>query len=56
MPSQTRLQIIVVLVALVLWVAAVVLALLDGDEVLKIVTPIVTMAFGWLFAVKAGLE
>lgn len=51
---KDKVQAIVVLAIVILWIVSVVLATLDGNEMLKIVTPITTMMFGWLFAVKAS--
>jgi hypothetical protein len=51
--SQAKLQFLIVTVIVILWIVAVCIAAFDGNDLLKIVTPIATMAFGWLFADKA---
>jgi hypothetical protein len=51
--NKGKVQLIVVLVVFGLWVFGMILAQFDGNELLKIITPFMTMVFGWLFAEKA---
>jgi hypothetical protein len=48
--SREHLQVFVLLIILGGWVTAVLCAVFDGDTALKAVTPVTTIAFGWLFA------
>ena len=53
--STGRLRALVVVVVLVLWVLGAVVATLTGNSVLlKIATPMMTLAAGWLFTEKAS--
>lgn len=51
--TKSRLQIIVASGIVGLWGVGAILATIDGDTMLKVTTPLVTMIFGWLFAAKA---
>jgi len=50
--TKSTVQLIVVLVIVGVWVFALLLAQFDGNTMLKVVTPIMTMMTGWLFAAK----
>jgi hypothetical protein len=51
--SKERLQFIVVIAVLLLWTVGLIVSLVDGDTMLRILTPLMTMVFGWLFTQKA---
>jgi len=44
---------IVILVIVGTWVITLIIAAFDGNTALKAATPMLTMAFGWLFAARA---
>jgi hypothetical protein len=51
--SKKTIQFAVVGVVCIAWLAALVVAFIDGTAGLKAVTPFVTLVFGWLFAERA---
>ena len=51
--NKERLQFIVVIVIVVMWVIGIVLSIFDGSVLAKAMTPLLTMVFGWLFTQKA---
>lgn len=53
---RARLQSLVVLLLGAAWIIGAVLASFDGTTLLRVTTPMVTMAFGWLFAKEATGE
>jgi hypothetical protein len=51
--KKSNAQFIVVMVVVVAWALALLLAQFDGSTMLKVVTPLMTLVFGWLFSAKA---
>lgn len=48
--KKSQVQYLVIGGLLFAWVAAGIIASLDGSTMLRATTPVVTLAFGWLFA------
>jgi len=51
--NKAMAALVVACVVIGLWIVGILLAINDGDEMLKILTPFTTTAFGWLFTAKA---
>jgi amino acid transporter len=50
--TKGKVQLIAVLFILGMWGASAIVAVFDGKDFVKIVTPIATLGFGWLFGGK----
>jgi hypothetical protein len=51
--TKEKLQFIVALIIIAVWVLGIILSIIDGSTLAKATTPIVMMMFGWLFTQKA---
>jgi hypothetical protein len=51
--NKESLQLIVVGVIIILWILGLIISTFDGNTMLKAVTPMMTLVFGWLFTAKA---
>lgn len=51
--TKGKLQLIIALSMFVLWGVGIVVASFDGDAMVKLMTPLMTMMVGWLFTQKA---
>jgi len=52
--NRERVQLVVALGMIALWALGLFVALWDGNTMLKVVTPFMTMVIGWLFTAKAS--
>lgn len=51
--TKPNVQLIVALCMFGLWAVGIVVAAFDGDVMVKVMTPLMTMMIGWLFTEKA---
>jgi hypothetical protein len=51
--TKQKLQFIVVIVIVAVWVVGLILSVFDGNTLAKATTPLMTLVFGWLFAQNA---
>jgi hypothetical protein len=51
--EKEKLQSIIILLLGAAWIIGAIIATFDGNVLLRVTTPMVTLAFGWLFAQKA---
>jgi hypothetical protein len=50
--DKPKLQLMIVILIMALWTIGILVAVLDGSTMLKAVTPMMTLVFGWLFTAK----